>query len=302
MHLRHLDLNLLKAFDALMDERSVTRAAARLSLTQPAVSGILNRLRDSFGDPLFVRTPRGITPTPRALALTGPVKRVLADIEQLLTPTDFDPASAAFTVSVAATDYALRAVVAPFIAALRPRAPGIRVAVRPMDEADMQARMERGELDLALLTPESAPPDLHSRRLFDESYVCVLRAGHPQGAGPLDLDSFCALDHAIVSLQGGGFSGATDAALAQLGRTRRVMVSVPSFVMLLDLIRSTDLAALVPRRLLTDLQGLQALEAPLPIPGFTKLLTWHPRTHDDPGHRWVRGVMAEVCGVGDTPG
>ncbi|MCE1184837.1 MAG: LysR substrate-binding domain-containing protein, partial [Rhodocyclales bacterium] len=255
-----------------------------------------------FGDPLFVRTPRGITPTPRALALTGPVKRVLADIEQLLTPTDFDPASAAFTVSVAATDYALRAVVAPFIAALRPRAPGIRVAVRPMDEADMQARMERGELDLALLTPESAPPDLHSRRLFDESYVCVLRAGHPQGASPLDLDSFCALDHAIVSLQGGGFSGATDAALAQLGRTRRVMVSVPSFVMLLDLIRSTDLAALVPRRLLTDLQGLQALEAPLPIPGFTKLLTWHPRTHDDPGHRWVRGVMAEVCGVGDTPG
>lgn len=302
MHLRHLDLNLLKAFDALMDERSVTRAAARLSLTQPAVSGILNRLRDSFGDPLFVRTPRGITPTPRALALTGPVKRVLADIEQLLTPTDFDPASAAFTVSVAATDYALRAVVAPFIAALRPRAPGIRVAVRPMDEADMQARMERGELDLALLTPESAPPDLHSRRLFDESYVCVLRAGHLQGASPLDLDSFCALDHAIVSLQGGGFSGATDAALAQLGRTRRVMVSVPSFVMLLDLIRSTDLAALVPRRLLTDLQGLQALEAPLPIPGFTKLLTWHPRTHDDPGHRWVRGVMAEVCGVSDTPG
>jgi DNA-binding transcriptional LysR family regulator len=303
MHLRHLDLNLLKAFDALMDERSVTRAAARLALTQPAVSGILNRLRDSFGDPLFVRTPRGITPTPRALALTGPVKRVLAEIDLLLIPTAFDPARADFTVSIATTDYALRAVVAPFIAALRPRAPGIRVAVHPMDEARVLERMERGALDLALLTPESAPPDLHSRRLFDESYVCILRAGHPQAAGgSLSLDAFCALDHAIVSLRGGGFHGATDAALAQLGRERRVMVSVPSFVMLLDLIRSTDLAALIPRRLLTDPQGLSVVAAPLPIPGFTKLLTWHARTHDDPGHRWVRGLLGEVCGVGGAAG
>jgi DNA-binding transcriptional LysR family regulator len=296
MHPRNVDLNLLRAFDALIDERSVTRAASRLALTQPAVSGILNRLRDSFGDPLFVRTQRGITPTPRALELMGPIKRVLADIEGILTPTAFEPAGADFTLSLAATDYALRAVVVPFIAALRPLAPGIRVAVRQIDEGGLLEQMERGELDMALLTPQTAPADLHSRSLFDEHYVCVLREGHPlaDGAG-LSLEQFCALDHAMVSLRGGGFSGATDEALARLGRSRRVRVSVPSFVMLLDIVRSSDLLALVPRRLLQDAQGLRQIEPPLEVAGFTKILAWHARTHDDPGQRWVRALLLQSC-------
>jgi DNA-binding transcriptional LysR family regulator len=296
MSLRQLDLNLLKAFDALMDERNVTRAAARLALTQPAVSGILNRLRDSFDDPLFVRTQRGITPTPRALALTGPIKRVLADIDVLLQPADFDPANAQFTVSVAATDYALRAVVVPFIAALRPLAPGIKVAVRPVDDASLLERMERGELDMALLTPQTAPAELHCKNLFEERYVCVLRSDHPLAqSGELSLDQFCALDHGMVSLSGGGFHGATDDALARLGRQRRVMVSVPSFVMLLDVVRSSDLTALVPRRLLKDVQGLTLIEPPLDVSGFSKILAWHARTHDDPGHRWARSLLFQTC-------
>lgn len=297
MHPRNVDLNLLKAFDALIDERSVTRAAARLALTQPAVSGILNRLRDSFGDPLFVRTQRGIAPTPRALELMGPIKRVLADIEGILTPAAFDPAVADFTLSLAATDYALRAVVVPFIAALRPLAPGIRVAVRQIDEAGLLEQMERGELDLALLTPQTAPAGLHSRNLFDERYVCVLREGHPLAGGDgLSLEQFCALDHAMVSLRGGGFSGATDEALARLGRSRRVRVSVPSFVMLLDIVRASDLLALVPRRLLQDAGGLHQIEPPLEVAGFTKILTWHARTHEDPGQRWVRALLLQSCG------
>lgn len=297
MHPRNVDLNLLKAFDALIDERSVTRAAARLALTQPAVSGILNRLRDSFGDPLFVRTQRGIAPTPRALELMGPIKRVLADIEGILTPAAFDPAVADFTLSLAATDYALRAVVVPFIAALRPLAPGIRVAVRQIDEAGLLEQMERGELDLALLTPQTAPAGLHSRNLFDERYVCVLREGHPLAGGDgLSLEQFCALDHAMVSLRGGGFSGATDEALARLGRSRRVRVSVPGFVMLLDIVRASDLLALVPRRLLQDAGGLHQIEPPLEVAGFTKILTWHARTHEDPGQRWVRALLLQSCG------
>lgn len=296
---RNVDLNLLRAFDALMDERSVTRAANRLALTQPAVSGILNRLRDAFGDPLFVRTQRGIAPTPRALELTGAIKRILADIDQVFMPTEFDPLQASFTLRVAVTDYALRAVVLPFMTALIPRAPGVRVAVLPIDEAALLERMERGELDMALLTPGSAPPDLHSRALFDEHYVCVARSGHPDlpDGQPLDLDRFCALGHAIVSLRGGGFVGATDEALARLGRTRRVIASVPSFVMLLDLVRASDMIALVPARLLVDMTGLQRLMPPLQVPGFTKILAWHARTHDDPAHRWVRDLLFRTCGV-----
>lgn len=302
MDLRQLDLNLLKAFDALMDERNVTRAAARLALTQSAVSGTLNRLRDSFGDPLFLRTQRGITPTPRALELAAPIKRVLADVQALLQTTSFDPAQAEFTLALAATDYALRAVVMPFVAALRPLAPGIRVTVHPVQEAQVLDRMEHGALDLALLTPETAPPELHCQRLFDEHYVCVLRQGHPAAHGtesstmtPLTLDQFCALDHAMVSLQGGGFAGATDAALARVGRARRVVASVPSFVMLLDLVRTSDLVALVPARLLVGQSGLCAGPPPLEVPGFTKLLTWHARTHTDQAHRWVRGLLMHCC-------
>ena len=296
MLLRTLDLNLLKAFDALMDERNVTRAAERLAVTQPAVSATLNRLRDALGDPLFVRTQRGIAPTARALALGPPVKRILAEIEAVLQPAEFDPASAEFTVSVSATDYALRAVVIPFVAALRTSAPGVRVAVVQAHGPELLERMERGELDLALITPQMSPPDLHSRRLFEERYVCVLRAGHAAAAqGALTLDAFCALDHGIVSLQGGGFVGPTDEALGRLGRQRRVMVSVPSFGMLLDMVRSTDLVALVPERLLQDSQGLSLCRPPLEVPGFTKLLVWHARTHADPRQQWVREQLVQAC-------
>ncbi|MBI5333960.1 MAG: LysR family transcriptional regulator [Burkholderiales bacterium] len=296
MPIRLPDLGLLQAFDVLMQERSVTRAAARLALTQPTVSGMLARLREAFGDPLFVRTPRGIAPTPRAESLAEPVRRILADVDRLLAPAVFEPAAAGFTLSLAATDYALRAVVQPFISALRPLAPGIRVAVRPIDEATLAQRMEHGELDLALLTPHGAPPDLHSRRLFDERYVCAMRRGHPAAAqGALSLEAFCALDHGVVSLQGGGFVGATDEALARLGRQRRVVVSVPSFLMLLELIHTSDLVALLPQRLLARDAGLHVTEPPLQVPGFTKILAWHARTHDDPGHRWLRELLVEVC-------
>lgn len=300
MQLRQLDLNLLKAFDALVDERNLTRAAERLAVTQPAVSATLNRLRDAFGDPLFVRSARGVTPTARALALAGPIKRILADIEAVLMPEAFDPATADFTVTVSATDYALRAVVMPFVAALRPRAPQVRVAVVQAHGPELLARMERGELDLALVTPEMAPPDLHSRRLFDERYVCVLREGHPASEQALTLDAFCALDHGIVSLQGGGFAGPTDEALAQLGRERRVMASVPSFAMLLDLVRSTDLVALVPERLLHGARGLIVRPPPLEVAGFTKILAWHARTQADPRQRWVRDLLVQACGPAEV--
>lgn len=302
MQLRQLDLNLLKAFDALMDERNVTRAAERLAVTQPAVSATLNRLRDALGDPLFVRTQRGITPTERALALAGPIKRILADIEAVIQPQAFEPATAQFTVSVSATDYALRAVVMPFVAALRPLAPQVRVAVIQAHGPELLERMERGELDLALITPQMAPPDVHVRPLFEERYVCVLREAHPVAAQTLlSLDTFCSLDHGIVSLQGGGFSGPTDEALAQLGRHRQVRVSVPSFGMLLDLVRSTDLVALVPERLLEGVTGLVVRTPPLEVAGFTKVLAWHARTHVDPRQRWVRELLVRTCGQHSTP-
>lgn len=292
--IRTFDFNLLKALDALLDERSVTGAAARLSLTQPAVSGILTRLREHFDDPLFVRAGRGMVPTSRALELAGPVKQLLAEVDRMLRPQGFDPASASLTLTIAATDYALRAVMVPFLSALRQQAPGIRVAVTPVDDS-LHTQLERGDVDLALITPETSAPELHTQLLFEERYVCVLRADHPDAAAPLSLERFCALDHALVSYRGSPFSGATDKALAAMGRERRVTLSVTSFLVLQDFLRVSDLIAVVPHKLAMLTDGLALLEPPLPIAGFTKIAAWHERTHRDPGRNWVRALLFDTC-------
>lgn len=290
-----MDLNLLRALDALLDERSVTRAAARLALTQPAMSGILLRLRERFGDPLFVRTQHGIVPTARALALGAPVKRVLADIDALLQPPPFDPARASMTASIAATDYALRAIALPFLTALKHSAPQVRVALVPVDGAQAQGQLERGELDLALITAAGTPPDLHARALFDKRYVCVMRADHPAAREPLTLERFCALEHALVSLTGGRFEGVTDEALARLGRQRRVTLSVASFLILPEILRASDLVAVVPSRLAHGIDGIVVHDAPLEIPGFTKVMAWHERSHHDLGQRRIRELLVQAC-------
>ncbi|MCJ2371838.1 LysR family transcriptional regulator [Pseudomonas sp. RGM 3321] len=293
--IRALDLNLLKALDALLDERSVTRAANRLSLTQPAVSGMLNRLRESFDDPLFVRAQRGIVPTLRAEQLAMPVKQLLANIEGMLQPQNFDPLTASMTIRIASTDYALRAAAVPFLSALRVQAPNIRVSVQPVDHQKLQNQLDLGEIDLALVTPEAVTPGLHAIALFDESYVCVMRSEHPDAMNSeLSLDQFCALDHVLVSPAGGGFHGVTDEALEKLGRSRRVTVSVASFLVLPEILMCSDLIAVVPRRLAVHQVGLRSLEPPVEIPGFRKTLVWHERTHSDAGHRWVRSLMVET--------
>lgn len=294
--LRQLDLNLLKALDALLDERHVTRAASRLGVTQPAMSAMLGRLRDTFNDPLFARTGRGIVPTSRALELAAPLKQVLAGAAALLQPGVFEPATATASITIAATDYALRAVAVPFITALKTRAPHVRVALLPVDDRQVHSQLERGEVDLALVTPDGLAPDLHARRLFDEHYVCVLRSGHPAlGASRrLTLKRFCALDHALVSYSSGSFHGTTDDALDRLGLSREVTLSIKSFIVVPDILRATDMVAVLPSRLVAGVEGLVVCPPPLDIPGFTKMAVWHERSHHDPAQRWLRNLLFEA--------
>lgn len=188
--------------------------------------------------------------------MAQPFKAALREIEGLLQPEAFDPAKADLTVSIAVTDYAQRVVILPFFTRLRQQAPAVRISVQPVD--------------MALITPQMAPDTLRARKLFNERYVGVMRAGHP-AAHSLDLDTFCRLDHAIMSHDGTQFRGATDKALEATGRQRRVVVSVPSFVFLIDILRDSDLCALLPHRLVRDLEGLAVVEPPLAVPGFTKL-------------------------------
>ncbi|MDX7707289.1 LysR family transcriptional regulator [Aeromonas caviae] len=288
---------MLKALDALLDERNVTRAAARLGLTQPAMSGMLTRLRDSFGDPLFARAQRGIVPTQRALSLALPIKQVLAEIEVLLQPQMFDPATARQTFTIAATDYALRAIAVPFLSTLKQQAPHIRVALVPVENSLVQTQLERGQIDVALLTPDITPPDLHARELFKEHYVCVMREGHPAATGrKLTVKQFSTLDHALVSYEGGGFHGVTDEALEKLGKRREVTLSVKCFLILPDILRASDMVAILPSRLVAGMDGLVVSEPPLEISGFTKTAAWHERTHHDPAQRWLREILFTCCG------
>ena len=215
--IRTVDLNLLKAFDALLQERNVTKAAQRLSVTQPAMSAMLNRLRDSFGDPLFVRVQHGIEPTVRALALMPSVKTILAEVNRMLRPVEFDPQTAEMTIKIASTDYGLEAIGTPFLAHLKQLAPKIRVAFLPAQDVDLLAQFEQARIDIALVSTQHIPADLHSKPLLTEHYVCVMRADHPMANQPLNLDNFCELDFAMMSYDGGQFYGVCDEALAKLG-------------------------------------------------------------------------------------
>ncbi|MGU1062143.1 LysR family transcriptional regulator [Pseudomonas aeruginosa] len=295
--IKTLDLNLLKALDVLLDECNVTRAATRLGVTQPAMSGMLTRLRENFGDPLFVRAQRGIVPTQRALELGAPLKQVISEIGALLQPPVFDPSSARLTFTIAATDYALRAIAVPFLSALKRQAPHVQVALVPIDDKQVQTQLERGDIDMALVTPESTPPDLHARNLFEEHYVCVLREGHPamQGRKRMTVNQLCALDHALVSYTGGGFRGVTDEALEKLGKQRQVTLSVKSFLILPEILRASDMVAILPSRLVVGMPGVAVFDPPIDVPGFTKVAAWHERTHRDVAHRWLRELLFETC-------
>ena len=295
-NIKNLDLNLLRVFDTLMDEKNVSRAAEKLSVSQPAVSGMMTRLRHSLADQLFIRSQHGIVPTIRAQELSVPIKKLLRELDAVLEPTLFDPQTAALTLSIAATDYSLRAIVEPFLLKLRDQAPNIKVSVRWINEHELFEQMERGIIDLALTTPEASPVDLRAKTLFDETYVCVLRDGHPLlEDNTLTLEQFCSIDHAIVSYVGGAFEGMTDQVLRSLGKQRRVMLSVPSFLSLVNILKTSDLCAVVPKRLITNVQGLTTVNLPFEVPGFTKIMAWHERTHDSDSHRWIRDSIVKLC-------
>jgi len=292
---RRLDLNLLVTLDALLAERHVTRAAAKLHLSQPAVSVQLAKLRAHFGDPLLLPGPRGMRPTARADALRAPLHEALQALQRAVGPGDaFDPATAATTWRIHAADYGGHAIVAPVLARLRSAAPHARLAVLESGTASVARLLESGELDLSLGTLDRMAPTLRAQKLFDEEYVLVGRAGHPRLARRPSLATFCALEHVLVSPDGGGFRGATDLALDALGRSRRVVLSLQHFSVVLAVLANSDLVAMLPSRLVRGVPGLRVARAPLEVPGYAMAMGWHERSHRDAGHRWLRQQIAEA--------
>jgi len=295
--IRKLDLKLLVAFDALLDERNVTRAAARLGYTQSTISGMLARLRDVFDDPLFARAQRGLLPTPRALALAAPVKQLIADSRRLIVHNLFDPATSEMTFTVSSNDYLQHALLVPFIKRLRSEARQVQLAIAPPMIEGLKDALTRGQFDLAVTIPDFAMSDLKSRLLYRERYVAVVRPEHPLAhCSAVTLERFCSFDHVLVSPTGGSFEGPTDLALARLGLRRKVRYSVPSFLLVPEILQTDNLVALVPAGLLRENDSrLVVFEPPIEIRGFDVIAVWHPRVDKDVAHRWLRTRLADLA-------
>jgi DNA-binding transcriptional LysR family regulator len=303
MDIKRMDFNLLVTLEALLAERSVSRAAQRLNLSQPALSAQLARLREMLGDPLFIPSHRGMTPTPLALGLHAPLAAALAQLRAVVTSARaFDPSRDRFTVHVAASDYVQSTLLLDFTLALRKEAPGLRIALRAADATRLEAQMEKGEIDLSVLTPEGIADALRSRPLFEEHYVFIARRGHPALRRPLDARRFCELEHVLVSPRGGSFTSPVDEVLDAQGLQRRVVVSASTFHSVLDLVERSDLVALVPARMVEGrVVRLRVMEPPLAVPGFAIHMAWHSRNHGDAAQRWVRErLVAFARGEQDT--
>lgn len=292
------DLSLLVTLETLLAERNVTKAAARLNLSQPAVSAQLNRLRDMFADPLLLPAQRGMIPTTTALDLLEPLRAALDQVRGVLAMhRHFDPASEEMTIGIACTDYLQAILVLPLVLALKGMAPGIRVAVHNLDPARLETQLSGGDVDLALMTPPAGASTLRSRHLFDERYLLIGRLGNPALHPGLTLEEFADLEHVIVSPGGGDFTTPVDTALAALGLRRRVVLSAASFLFVPEIVARSDVVALTPRRLVIGRdRGFAIVEPPLAVEGFAVAMLWHERSHHHGGHRWLRERLIELVG------
>jgi DNA-binding transcriptional LysR family regulator len=297
VHLANIDLNLLVVFDALVAEGHATRAAAQVGLTQPAVSHALNRLRALFGDPLFVRSPRGMVPTSLAQDIAPSVRSILEQVEGVLRGgRAFDPAASTRQFVLGLSDYAAFVLLPRLTACFDQEAPGVSLVVRNTSRSVGLPMLEDGTVELIAGNFPEPPTHMREELLYEEDFICAGRGDHPNLGEPLDLDRYLALRHIQVSMKGNP-SGYVDAVLAEKGLKRNVAVTVGHFLMAPMLVDASDLVATEPRRLFTPLAGrlpLRLFPPPIDIPPFRVVQTWHSRHDADSGHQWLRRILREV--------
>jgi DNA-binding transcriptional LysR family regulator len=298
VHLGAFDLNLLVALDALLAERSVTRAAARIGVTQSAASHALSRLRKLTGDELLVRGRDGMVPTLRAEAMRAPLRRALEEITGTLSPPRaFDPKTARVRLFIGASDYAELVLLPGIMARLVREAPGVELRIL-MPGHDPASELAAGKLDVVIMPAPSGDEGqgIRRRQILRDRFVCIVRRSHPLAkAKALTLSSFAGAAHALISPWGmeGGY---VDDALARRGLQRRIAVAVPHFFVAPHVVASSDLLLTVAERVAEVLAGplgLVVLAPPreLELTGFTLSILWHERTQEDPARRWLRDVI-----------
>nr|WP_315489462.1 LysR family transcriptional regulator [uncultured Rhodoferax sp.] len=307
--LRTLDLNLLKVFDVIMSERSLTRAAEQLALTQPAVSNALRRLREALGDELLVRKGRALEPTPRAEALWPAVRGCLQQLQASLAPPSFDPASATSTFVLTMADATAAEMMPGLLGIITAQAPLVSLRVVPLTTRDPRQLLEDGHADLAVGHFPAVLADLTARnqagdtagflhhRLFSGDYVCVMRKGHPLAREPLTLQRFCAARHMLVSFSGRPY-GFIDEALAALDQRRQVVLTVNQFFTAGKVVAQSDVLTVLPRHFVGVTgfeQDLVLRELPFPVPPIQVDALWHLRKDGDRAHAWLRAQIARLA-------
>lgn len=300
--LQQLDLNLLVAFDVLIAERNVTRAAERLSVGQPAMSASLARLRKFFGDPLLVREGRSLTPTPTALELVGPIRDALDTIESTVRATrEFDPRTDQRTFALMASDYVLLVMLRPLLAELEKEAPKLRLNVRPAT-SDAAERLARSDLDLLILPTELAAPgaDVRSAPLFTEEFVVAVDRDHPDVGDHITEEQFRTLPY--LAYDGAPGMTISELRLRRLGIDRHADVYTQSFVIQPLMLPGTRLVAVLHQRLAASFAPhlpIRLLEPPFDFPPMTEAMFWSPRTDADPAHRWLRDRVRRAAATMD---
>lgn len=298
MDVAGFDLNLLKAFDALYAERHVTRAGQRIGLSQSAMSGALTRLREVFADELFVRSSTGMQPTPCADNLAGPISAALRLMRSVLQEDGFNPASADHVVTIAMTDYAAFVLLPLLLARLAVAAPRLDMRVRGIFGKDeVVDLLDSGEANMAISVPVDASDRILTRLLLHEGFACIARPGHPAFAEGAGVEAFAAASHLLVSPEGDR-TGLVDRKLAALGLERRVVLSLPQFLVAPFVIAETDLvatlAARVARRFAAANLGVVVHEPPIALSEWPLTMMWHRRVDDHPATVWLRDCIAEI--------
>jgi DNA-binding transcriptional LysR family regulator len=295
INLRAVDLNLLVVFDAVMTERSVTRASERLHLTQPAVSHALSRLRGLFKDPLFVRTPAGLEPTPHASRIAGRISAALAELGSVLTPHGrFDPAASDRQFIVGMSDYAAFVFMPTLAARVKAEAPSVRLIVRHTNHTRGLAMLDSGDAELIVGNFPKPPARICGELLFRENFLCAARSNHPAFAGKLTLRTYLGLEHLHVSLSGEP-SGYIDDVLRRKKRRRTIALTVGHFLVAPSIIATTDLVATEPTRILRPAArhlSLAIQEPPIALPPFEVVQMWPRRQTMDEGNAWLRTQIA----------
>lgn len=308
LNFRTLDLNLLRVFNEVMTERSLTKAASKLALTQPAVSNALRRLRETLGDELLRRKGQGLEPTPRALALWPTVQQALRQLEETLAPGRFVPGQATTTFVLAMADATAAELIPGLIRVIDQDAPGVTIRVVPLTTRDPRRLLDEEAADLAIgyfpavlasLTAQAQAGEtvaFEHQRLYLSNYVCVMRRDHPLAREELTLDRYCAARHLLVSFSGRPY-GFIDEALAGLGRRRHIVLTVNQFFTAGRVVATSDLLTVLPRHFVSVTgiaDQLVLRELPFVVPAVHVDALWHRRLQHSGAHTWLREVLARL--------